>query len=98
MKLSALLERMSYTLLQGSLETDVTSLIYDSRKATSGSMFVCISGTVRDAHDFIPQVIEAGASALVVEREVSVPEGITVIRVDNARLALACLHPCTGVP
>ncbi len=91
MKLSALLERMSYTLLQGSLETDVTSLIYDSRKATSGSMFVCISGTVRDAHDFIPQVIEAGASALVVEREVSVPEGITVIRVDNARLALACL-------
>ncbi len=91
MKLSTLLERMDYTLLQGTLETDITSLVYDSRKATSGSLFVCISGTVRDAHDFIPQVIAAGALALVVEREISAPKEITVIRVENARLALACL-------
>lgn len=91
MKLSQLTERMQYTLVQGSLDTEITSLVYDSRKAGSGSLFVCISGTVRDAHDFIPQVLEAGATALVVEKEVNVPETVTVIRVENARLALACL-------
>lgn len=91
MTLATLTERMEYTLLQGSMDTEITSLVYDSRKATPGSLFVCISGTVRDAHDFIPQVLEAGATALVVERDVEVPDTITVIRVANARLALACL-------
>ena len=42
-----------------------------------------------DAHTFLPQVIEKGASAVVVEREVEVPENVTVIRVADARLALA---------
>jgi UDP-N-acetylmuramoyl-L-alanyl-D-glutamate--2,6-diaminopimelate ligase len=53
------------------------------------SVFVCISGTVRDAHDFIPEVVEKGASVVVVEKEVSPIEGVTYIRVDNSRKALA---------
>lgn len=91
MQLATLLKRMSYTLVQGSLNKEITSLVYDSRKAVSGCLFVCISGSVRDAHDFIPQVVEAGVTTLVVEKKVSVPEHITVIQVENARLALACL-------
>ena len=49
MKLSKLLERLEYEVVQGSVETEVTTLANDSRKVESGSVFVCISGAVFDA-------------------------------------------------
>ncbi len=91
MVLSKLLEDLEYTLLQGSCETEITTLACDSREAKEGSVFVCISGTVRDAHDFIPQVTESGAKAVIVEREVKADERVTVIRVPDTRYALALM-------
>ena len=85
------LEGLDYTLLQGSLEAEVQEVVYDSRKAAPGTVFICMKGTRTDSHDFIPQVVEAGVEVLVVERPVSVPEHITVIRVRNGREALAVL-------
>ena len=91
MKISKLVEKMEYTLLAGSLDTEITTLVYDSRKVEEGSVFVCISGTVRDAHDFIPDVLAKGAVAVVVEKDVEMTEGITYIKVENSRKALAYL-------
>lgn len=90
MKLSDLLERLEYECLQGSVDQEVTGLAYDSRKAEKGSVFVCIPGAVRDGHEFGPQVAEKGAAALIVERKLDI-DGITQIKVKNARYALACL-------
>ncbi len=89
MKIKQLLEKTEYELLQGNLETEITTLVYDSRKVEKGSVFVCISGSVRDAHDFIPDVIAKGASAVVVEHEVVMDPSVTCIMVKNSRLALA---------
>ncbi len=89
MKLRELLENIKYEVVKGSVDTEVTTLVYDSRKVEAGSVFVCISGSVRDAHDFIPDVIEKGAKAIIVEKDVEVAEGITVIKVENSRFALA---------
>ena len=89
MKLIDLVFRMNYTLVQGSLEQDITEVIYDSRKATPGCIFLCLPGAVTDGHKYIPDVLEKGAAALVVEQDVKVPEHITVLKVDNSRLALA---------
>ena len=91
MQIRQLVEKLDYTLLAGELDTEITTLVYDSRKVEKGSIFVCISGTVRDAHDFIPEVLEKGAVALVVEKEVETVPGITYIKVENSRKALACL-------
>jgi UDP-N-acetylmuramoyl-L-alanyl-D-glutamate--2,6-diaminopimelate ligase len=52
--------------VHGDTLTDITSLCMDSRKAAPGSLFFCISGLTRDAHDFAPQAVEKGAAALVV--------------------------------
>lgn len=38
MKLSKLLERLEYEVVQGSVETEVTTLANDSRKVESGSV------------------------------------------------------------
>lgn len=90
-KLSELLERMEYKVSQGNADTCVSTLVYDSRKVEKDSVFVCISGSIRDAHDFIPDVVEKGAAAVIVEKDVEVGEDVTVIRVENTRYALACM-------
>ena len=91
MKLTRLLERLEYEVRQGSDGIEVTELINDSRKVTEGSVFVCISGAVSDGHDYIEDVAEKGAAAVIVERPVEAPEGMTVIHVDDTRYALALM-------
>ena len=89
MKLSELLTRLPHTVLQGSTEVEITDLVYDSRKAGAGCVFVCVSGTLTDAHKYIPDVLAKGAAAVVVERPVEAPEGVTVIQTESGRRALA---------
>lgn len=89
MKLLELLEDMEYECLQGEEDREISTLVYDSRKVEKDSVFVCISGAVRDGHDFALEVAKKGASVLLVEKEVEVPEHVTVIRVSDTRLALA---------
>ncbi len=89
MKLIDLVFRMNYTLIQGTMDQEISGVIYDSRMAKKDCIFVCMPGAVTDGHKYIPDVIEKGAVAVVVERDVEVPEHIAVIQVENARLALA---------
>ena len=89
MKLSKLLERSEYTLVQGTEDTEISTLVYDSRKVEENSVFVCISGAAFDGHKFIGQVIEKGAKVIVVQQDVEAPKGVTVIRFDDTRKALA---------
>ena len=88
MRLSQLLLDMDYTVLQGEQEREISTLVYDSRKVEQDSVFVCISGAVRDGHDFAPEVAAKGAAVLIVEKEVTVPDEVTVIRV--AQQVSAC--------
>ena len=90
-RLDTLLERLEYKVVQGSAETEVTTLINDSRKVENGSVFVCISGAVSDGHKYAAEVAEKGAAALVVEKDVEVPADVTVIKVEDTRYALALM-------
>ena len=90
-ELKNLLERLDYTCVQGRLDKTITELVYDSRKVTKDSLFVCIKGAVVDGHTFAAEVAEKGASVLVVSDEVAVPEDVTVIKVEDTRYALALL-------
>ncbi|MEY8337195.1 UDP-N-acetylmuramoyl-L-alanyl-D-glutamate--2,6-diaminopimelate ligase [Lachnospiraceae bacterium 62-35] len=85
------LEELDYKVLQGDLEEEVTEVVYDSRKAGPGCVFVCMKGTKTDSHRFIPDVVKKGVRVLVVEGETSIPAGITAIQVENSRNALALL-------
>ena len=91
MKLSQLLEQIEYTCVQGGLDKEIKSVVYDSRKVTPDSLFLCIKGAVSDGHKYAKEVVEKGATVLVVQDEVEVPEEVTVIRVENTRYAMACI-------
>ena len=88
-RLMDLVARMSYILMQGTLEKDISCVTYDSRKVEPGCVFVCMVGAVTDGHKYIPDVVAKGAAAVVVERDVEVPSNVTVLKVSNSRLALA---------
>lgn len=89
--LTGLLERLEYECLQGSLEKEITDLVYDSRKVIPGSLFVCVKGTAVDGHSFAAEVAKKGAAVLIVSEEVTVPESVTLIKVKDTRYALALL-------
>ncbi len=91
MRLESLLDELPFTLLQGDTDVEVNDVVYDSRKVKPGDVFVCMSGSHVDSHDFIPQVIEAGCRVLVVEHEVKAEDDVTVLLVENGRQALSLL-------
>ncbi len=73
----------------GDPSVEVAELAYDSRKAGPGTLFFCVVGEKRDGHEFAAQVVEAGAVALVVERQLDV--GVPQVVVADARAAMAPL-------
>lgn len=66
----------------------VTSVTNDSRQVRKGSVFVCIRGGRFDGHDKAAGALEAGAAAVVVERDLGLPRQILV---ENTRAAYALL-------
>ena len=93
MKLEQLLEGVPFTLVQGSLETEISDIIYDSRKAAPGLLFVCIVGTQRDSHEFAADCAAKGISALVIQHDIdlSAVPGVTVVKVESSRYAMALM-------
>lgn len=61
-------------------------VITDSRQAQSGDLFVALLGENHDAHDFLPQVLEKGAWALVSREDCAAFSGC--LKVDNTLTAL----------
>ena len=86
-----LLEKLEYTCIQGTLDKEITAVVYDSRKAEKDALFVCIKGAVSDGHSYAQEVAKKGASVLVVQDPVQVPEHVTVIQTRDTRYALACI-------
>ena len=87
--LAYLLKDLEYTVLQGSVEGEVSAVVNDSRKACEGCLFFCIPGARVDGHDFAQDVAAKGAKVLIVSRPVEVPSHVTVIQVVDARYAMA---------
>ncbi len=89
MKLKELLQGLEYKCPIG-LETEIRDIVYDSRKAAEGTLFVCLKGFSSDGHQYARQAAENGAAAIVAEHEVDAA-GKPVVIVENARKALAYL-------
>ncbi len=87
MRLDTLAAEVDGARIVGDGSVEVADLAYDSRKAGPGTLFFCVPGEKVDGHEFAARVIEAGAGALVVERELAV--GVPQVVVGDARAAMA---------
>ena len=79
--------------LAGDENAQISDLVFDSRRARVGSLFVAVPGGQADGHRYIPQAVERGAAAIVGERPrpADLPDHVAYVRVSDSRLALAYL-------
>ena len=87
--LSLLLREAAITGLIGPENQMISSIHYDSRNVRPGGLFVAIPGHRCDGHAYISEAVEKGAVAVITEKPWSGPALVSVVRVENARLALA---------
>jgi UDP-N-acetylmuramoyl-L-alanyl-D-glutamate--2,6-diaminopimelate ligase len=68
-------------------DPDITSLAYDNRDVEPGGLFFCVRGFSRDGHEFAPDAVGRGATALVVDHrlDLDIPQAI----VPDVRAAMA---------
>lgn len=89
-KLSELIQDLSVTHAIGNVECEVHHLTFDSRAIRPGSLFFALKGTQVDGHKFIPQVIEAGAIAVVCEHlPERINEKVVYVQVPDSSKAMA---------
>jgi UDP-N-acetylmuramoyl-L-alanyl-D-glutamate--2,6-diaminopimelate ligase len=92
MDLQMLIEDLRPTEVSGETKREIDRIEFDSRKVTSGCLFVAVRGLRADGHDFIGRAVESGAAAVVAEilperRE----EGVAFIKVTNSAEALGII-------
>jgi UDP-N-acetylmuramoyl-L-alanyl-D-glutamate--2,6-diaminopimelate ligase len=87
--LAALAAEIPGARVVGNSAVGVESLAYDSRKVRAGTLFFCVPGEKVDGHEFAVDAVEAGAVALVVERELEID--VAQVVVPDARAAMAPL-------
>jgi len=82
-----------FTTVDPRKDSEVTSLVFDAKLASPGSVFVAIRGSKVDGHSFISEAIQRGAKAVVVEDPSLVPREFSgfVQTVDSSRRELARL-------
>ena len=86
-----LLKDLKYEVLSGSIDVNVSELVYNTRKVKKECMFVCIKGATFDSHDVAGEAAKNGASVIVAEHPVDVPAGTAVVLVEDTRYALALI-------
>ncbi len=93
--LKNLISGIEIRILTGSEDTQVTSVIYDSRKVKPGSLFVCVHGYVSDGHRYIAQALENGAAAILIQDNQSIFSQEDLIKMAVSRSAAIASTPDT---
>jgi UDP-N-acetylmuramoyl-tripeptide--D-alanyl-D-alanine ligase len=82
---------LTHATIAGDANAAFTHVHTDSRTIQPGDLFVALKGERFDAHDFLPQVAQAGAAAAVVAPGTVLPEGLDAIVVPDPKRALGQL-------
>jgi UDP-N-acetylmuramoyl-L-alanyl-D-glutamate--2,6-diaminopimelate ligase len=93
MRLTHLLKGLEYE-SKGNLElldAELSELVFDSRKAKAGTVFLALKGTNADGHDYIDKAISQGAEIVVCERIDNFVPSVLYIQVGNSHHALGIM-------
>ena len=102
MRLENIIRNAGVIEVRGNLGLGITDICNDSRKVTSGAMFIAVKGHDSDGHDYIGKAIASGAAAIVYEDEEALDKavseypgeatrGLTFVKVKDSRHAVAMM-------
>ncbi|OGQ06342.1 MAG: UDP-N-acetylmuramoyl-L-alanyl-D-glutamate--2,6-diaminopimelate ligase [Deltaproteobacteria bacterium RIFCSPLOWO2_01_44_7] len=91
MKLGQLLEGLKKLNFSGDETLNITDLAYHTGQVKPGCCFAAIRGLQTDGHHYIDEAVRKGAKAVLIERDISVPRGVSKIIVEDTRDCLGRL-------
>lgn len=91
MTLKELLDGLETVEVTGDTSCEITGIVYDSRRAVPGTLFVALCGERADGAAYIEDAIERGAAAVLSQTPCASGGHFPCIQVADARLALAKL-------
>jgi UDP-N-acetylmuramoyl-L-alanyl-D-glutamate--2,6-diaminopimelate ligase len=91
MKFETLLKVLGEVTVVGKSDIDISGIAYHADSVSPGSCFVAIRGKSVDGHRFVRDAVAKGASVVVTDMPVPVPEEVTNVVVEDTRDALARL-------
>ena len=93
MLLQYLIENLTTNEVIGTTNVEIGKVEYDSKKIEKKDVFVAVKGYEKDGNDYIDEAIGNGAICVIVENNIDtskyLDKGITIIKVENSRIALA---------
>jgi UDP-N-acetylmuramyl-tripeptide synthetase len=89
LKVAELAKEINALSVTGRIDAETLDVTHDSRASAPGTVFVAIHGEKTDAHKFIPQAVELGATAIISEKDADNEAAPAWIKVSDARSALA---------
>ena len=76
---------------QDAQSVNISRVGTDSRQIDSKELFVALAGERFDAHDFLSDVVKAGAAAVLISQKDRCPTNLPAIFVDDTRISLGAL-------
>lgn len=73
------------------LDSEFKGICIDSRKVKEGDLFAAVKGEKHDGHQYIKEAIDNGATGVIVERDVPIPQNILKIKVKDSLEATAII-------
>lgn len=70
------------------IDCEINGVCIDTRKITSGCLFICIKGERFDAHCFAREALEKGAAAVMIHSEVDIDKNASFVKVADTSKAL----------
>lgn len=90
MQLKTLLADLPDVQIDGSLETEISGIAYDSRRVKPGFLFVAMTGAQVDGHAFVESAIDRGAVAVIGQEDArGHRKNVTFVRARDSRAALS---------
>lgn len=89
MILGELINNIDVIKTEGDELVEIKGISYDSRTVGEGYLFVAIEGFNNDGHDYVSRAVEAGAAAVLVQKRVEAPAGVTMVLTGDTRVGLA---------
>lgn len=93
MLLQYLIENLTDKVITGDTNIDINKIEYNSQKIEQNDIFVAIKGYKEDGNDYIKEAVEKGAVCIVTEDNLDASKlpNITIVRVQNSRIALSLI-------
>ena len=90
--LKDILYKVDLDLIHGDTNIAIPHICFDSREVKQNSLFIAVSGTLSDGHQYINNSIEAGAFAIVCEElPKTIEPNIVYVKVKNSSTALGII-------